>query len=46
MNNDSFFILVLEIQDAYIISNTMKKTNKRDGDVSRSFWFGQLDMSI
>ena len=42
----SFSILVFEIQDAYINSNTMKKTNKRDGDVSRCFWFRKLDMSI
>ena len=46
LNKDSFSILVFEIQDAYINSNTMKKTNKRDGDVSRSFWFEQLGMSI
>ena len=46
LNNDDFSIIVFKIQDADINCNTMKTTNKREGDVNRRFWFGQLDRSI
>ena len=46
LNNDDFCVLLFEIQDADINSNTMKTTNKRESDINRCFWFGQLDRSI
>ena len=46
LNNDDFSILVFKIQDADINFNTMKTTNKREGDINRCFWFGQSDRSI
>ena len=46
LNNDDFLGLVFEIEDADINCNTMKTTNKREGDVNRCFWSGQLDRSI
>ena len=46
LNNDDFSILVFKIQDADINCNTMKTTNKREGDINRCFGFGQLDRSI
>ena len=38
LNNDYFLVLVFEIQVAYINSNTMKTTNKKEGDVNRRFF--------
>ena len=35
LNNDDFSILVFKIQDADINCNTMKTTNKREGDINR-----------
>ena len=41
LRDDDFSVLVWEIQDANVISNTKKTTTRRDGDVNRSFWYGQ-----
>ena len=46
LNNDYFLILLFEIQDTHINFNTMKMTNKIDGDSKRSFLFKQLDWSL
>ena len=46
LNNDDFLVLVFEIEDVDINCNTMKTTNKREGDVNRCFWSRQLDRSI
>ena len=46
LNNDYFLILLFEIQDADINFNTMKTTNKIDGDNNRRFLFKQLDLAL
>ena len=41
LRDTDFLVLVWEIQDANVISNTKKTTTRRDGDVNRSFRNGQ-----
>ena len=38
LNIDYFLVLVFEIQVADINSNTMKTTNRKEGDVNRRFF--------
>ena len=46
LNNDDLLILCFKIQDRDINLNTMKTTNKIDGDDNRRFLFKQLDWPL
>ena len=46
LKDADFLVLVYEIQDANVISNTKKKMTRREGDVNRCFRFGQRNRPL